>query len=121
MSMTPGPWLYDMDECQVYAQLPKGHPDRWSNDPDLDSGKRNVLCTYGALGGEDSVSDLSLIVAAPELLAALDAACDWILNEMERVYGREMKPSEMPAQWKSAQAAMRKARGETPEGQSDAK
>jgi len=53
-----------------------------------------------------------------ELIAALDDACDWILNEMERCLGRELKAGDLPREWKRAQAVMRKARGETQEEKS---
>ena len=68
---SPAPWWHDKDACAIRYRLPAGHPDRYSDDPELDDGARNVVSLIGACGGTDTAADVALMTAAPELLAAL--------------------------------------------------
>lgn len=68
---SPAPWWHDEAHCAIRYRLPSGHPDLYSDDPELDDGARNVVSLIGACGGTDSAADVALMAAAPELLAAL--------------------------------------------------
>lgn len=68
---SPAPWWYDEAHCAIRYRLPDGHPERYSDDPELDDGARNVVSLIGACGGTDSAADVALMTAAPEILAAL--------------------------------------------------
>lgn len=68
---SPGPWWYDKDRCAICYRLPVGHPERWSDDPEMDDGVRDVVSLISACGGTDSDADVALMTAAPVMLAAL--------------------------------------------------
>ena len=55
---TPGPWIYDKTTCNIISQ----------------PSKITVVCVYGAMGGENTSADISLIAVAPELLDCLKLA-----------------------------------------------
>ena len=71
MTHTPGPWRFaGHDACQIIAGL-------------IDN-PTNVLYLRGALGGDDTIADKRLLLAAPDLLVACKAAVpclkDWVVT-----------------------------------------
>jgi hypothetical protein len=68
MAHTPGPWRYDKFHCTILSG-----EDKENEDGELVKLATRVVDCYGALGGDDTDADVRLIVAAPELLAALKA------------------------------------------------
>lgn len=78
---SPAPWWHDKDAHAIRFCLPPDHPDRYGPD---DDGVRNVVSLLGACGGEDTTADISVMTAAPQLLAVVRAFLEpfaWISNE----------------------------------------
>jgi hypothetical protein len=80
---SPAPWIYDADACAIRYQLPAGHPERYSDDPEIDDGWHNVVSLRGACGGVDGNTDVELMTAAPALLAALLAVLPYAESRFE--------------------------------------
>lgn len=74
MAHLKGPWAYDGSTHHVVSTV-EFH-ERW--DPDEPADPMQVICTLSAMGGDDSRSDLALIVASPELLGMVDRLADRI-------------------------------------------
>lgn len=66
MAHVAGPWAYDESTSHVVSTT---EVEEWSVGLDDEPPRmKQVLCTYGAMGGDDNRADLALIVASPELL-----------------------------------------------------
>lgn len=65
MAHVAGPWAYDPTTNHVVSTT---QFEDWSVGLDEPPRAKQVVCTYGAMGGDDNRADLALIVAAPELL-----------------------------------------------------
>jgi hypothetical protein len=65
---SPAPWIYDAKRCAITYVLPSGHPDRYDED---DDGVRDVVNLRSACGGTDTDADITVMTAAPDMLAAL--------------------------------------------------
>ena len=74
---TPGPWRYSKKHLAIVSDC---YPD-WADASDPDQEKITKVCTLiGAMGGHNGDADLAVMVAAPELLAALSD----LLKRIER-------------------------------------
>ncbi len=80
---TPGPWHADDDGCSVFAEGDESHR----------------VCRMSSLTAEQDQADATLIAAAPDLLAALEAVA-------QAKYDGPGDPV-----WVEALAAIRKAKG----------
>jgi hypothetical protein len=68
---TAGPWTYrPAPHCDIVTAY--NNPDQWSEEDD--QGPVRIISTYGAMGGNDSTADATLMAAAPDLLSALEQA-----------------------------------------------
>jgi hypothetical protein len=66
MAHVAGPWAYDESSNHVVSTT---EVEDWSIGLDDEPPRpKQVLCTFGAMGGDDNRSDLALLVASPELL-----------------------------------------------------
>ncbi len=95
---TPGPWTYrPAPHCDIVTGY--NNPDPWAEE--TNEGPVRIISTYGAMGGNDSAADATLMAAAPDLLSALEQAL---------LCMKSGGSGEMP--WFGpAQAAIRKATG----------
>lgn len=67
--------------------------------------------TVGDIMGA-SDSDNILMIASPELLAALDCLANYVRDTIEAEIGRECQNRDLPDEWHKAIAAIAKAKGE---------
>jgi hypothetical protein len=70
MPHTPGPWAYDPTTHHIVSTTVF---EDYTDGLDEKIPKR-VLCTYGAMGGDDTNADLALIVAAPLMFRVIELA-----------------------------------------------
>jgi hypothetical protein len=103
---TPGPWKHnDKRHCIESTTdwlIPPDDPS------DLEPIPTDVVCLYGAMGGNDTKADARLIAAAPELLEALQglfAQCAMV----HRYWGDNGNAKQADDAIKAARAAIAKA------------
>ena len=106
---TKGPWKVEsMDRCLGYFQV-KGRDDLGDDEfvTDLE---------YDEAPDGRAAANASLIAAAPDLYAALEAAADAIMDcdEGDPTSETGWKSDELLDAWLAAMNALRKARGEPP-------
>ena len=69
LKYTMSPWVYDQEKLKIYSET------EWNIKPDEkndEEGQRTVvMTTFAAMGGKDTMADIKLITAAPELLESL--------------------------------------------------
>lgn len=93
MAHTRGPWAIDDKTSNIVSTT---EFEDWSlSIEDEDPVPKNILCFFGAMGGEDTRADLALMVTAPELLGSLRALVAAIaegnVDEIERLRAKANK------------------------------
>lgn len=73
---TPGPWRYENNESRIVTDSPLCT--NFMGDP------RPVLDLFGAMGGDDTNADASLIAAAPDMFESL-TLCHRVMHECTAV------------------------------------
>jgi hypothetical protein len=80
---TPGPWIVDEEKASVWRVADSSH-------------SRNEICEvdrhsyYSPVKDEEARANLDLILAAPDLLSALESVCEECRHN-PKVYGSEGK------------------------------
>ena len=108
---TPGPWRYSEKHHAIVADCFPA----WSDPSDPDQEKVTKVCTLmGALGGHNPEADKAMMIAAPELLAALEGCAD-ALREAGKDFAQANKLAARPNLYElheqSARAAIARATG----------
>lgn len=104
---TPGPWRWDDGRCSIVADVA---PDWWVEDGD-EPPITSVAYLRGAMGGADG--DRALMVAAPDMYAALRAIAEYDTATRHGYIDEWTEAESFRGCQEMARAALAKAEGET--------